>query len=188
MINNKKDYKEYLLAECCKGKRPSFFSCYLTSYIRFNPIQRFILLLRTCEYYKNSKKGVLNKGIYFLVKYQKYRLGLKLNFTIPENIAKKGLQLVHYGTIVINANTRIGENCRIHACTNIGPSDGSSIAPIIGNNVYIAPGTKIYGAIEIADNIKIAANAAVSKSFLEKGKIIGGVPAKIIGSVKTSMD
>ena len=27
----------------------------------------------------------------------KYRLGLKLNFTIPENVAESGLQLPHYG-------------------------------------------------------------------------------------------
>ena len=44
----------------------------------------------------------------------KYKLGLKLGFSIPENVAKKELQLPHYGSIVINTNTKIGENCRIH--------------------------------------------------------------------------
>jgi len=166
----------------------SFFRCYFQSYFKYRPIIRFILLLRTCEFYKNCKKGFFNRIVYFLVKNQKYRLGIKLNFSIPENVIGKGLQLPHYGTIVINANTKIGKNCRIHTCTNIGASNKSSKAPIIGNNVYIAPGVKIYGNIKIANNISIAANAAVSKSFLEEGKIIGGIPAKVIGELKKNVN
>ena len=101
-----------------------------------------------------------------------------------EKVAKKGLQLVHYGSIVINANTKIGENCRIHTCTNIGTANKSSKAPVIGDNVYIGPGAKIYGEITIASNIKIAPNAAVSKDFLMENVIIGGVPAKQISKSK----
>lgn len=180
MIKNKRDYKEYIRQEAKETVSSSFFRIYFKTYLSFRPTNRFLLLLRTCEYYKNTKRGIFNKIIYLIIKYQKYRLGLKLGFTIPENVAKKGLQLPHYGTIIINANTKIGENCRIHACTNIGTSNKSSIAPKIGNNVYIAPGVKIYGAIEIANDITIAANSAVSKSFLEHGRLIGGVPAKVI--------
>ena len=47
----------------------------------------------------------------------------------------------------------------------------------IGNNVYIAPGVKILPDAEIADNIRIGANAVVTKSFLEPGITIAGVPA-----------
>ena len=63
---------------------------------------------------------------------------------------------------------------------NIGTNGGSSIAPIIGNNVYIGPGAVIYGGIEIADNCYIGANAVVNKSFLEQNSVIAGVPAKVI--------
>lgn len=184
MIKSKKEYKEYIAKECGNQESSSFLKLYFSTYIKFIPTIRFLLLLRTCEYYKNVKKGFFNKIIYFLIKYQKYKLGLKLGFTIPENVAKKGLQLPHYGTIVINANTRIGENCRIHVCTNIGTSNKGSIAPKIGDNVYIGPGAKIYGEIEIANNVSIAANASVAKSFLEEHLIIGGVPAKIIANKK----
>lgn len=180
MIRSKSQYKEYIKIECVESNYNWFLIYYINTYIKFRPTSRFLLLLRTCEYYKNVKKGIFNKIIYFFIKYQKYKLGLKLNFTIPENVAGKGLQLPHYGSIVINANTKIGENCRIHICTNIGTSAGNSIAPIIGNNVYIGPGVKIYGEIKIANNISIAANSAVSKSFFEEGIIIGGIPAKVI--------
>ena len=68
-------------------------------------------------------------------------------------------------------------------CTNIGESGGVAGAPVIGDNVYIGPGAKVYGSITIASNVAIAANAAVGKSFLNENKIIGGVPAKEVGDI-----
>ncbi len=50
----------------------------------------------------------------------------------------------------------------------------------IGNNVYIGPGARIFGDIEIADGIAIGANAVVNRSFLEPGITIAGVPARKI--------
>ena len=102
---------------------------------------------------------------------------------VRPNVFGPGLAIVHYGTIVINSAVRIGENCRIHACVNIGASGGSVEAPQIGNNVYIAPGAKIYGNIKIANNIAIGANAAVGKSFEEDSIFIAGNPAKKIKEI-----
>ena len=70
---------------------------------------------------------------------------------------------------------RVGENCRLHVCVNIGTG-----SPQIGNNVYIGPGAKIFGKIRIANGIKIGANAVVNKDFYQEGKTIVGVPAKYI--------
>lgn len=58
----------------------------------------------------------------------------------------------------------------------------SNAAPTIGNNVYIGPGAKLFGQIEIADGIAIGANAVVNKSFWERNISIAGVPAKKIGT------
>ena len=184
MIENKKEYQKYINTEGQSVRFNFFFNRLIYTYITFKPTYRFLLLLRTSEYFMNCKRGIFNRIIHFFIKYHKYRLGLKLGFSIPENVAKKGLQLVHYGSIVINANTKIGENCRIHICTNIGAANKSSKAPVIGDNVYIGPGAKIYGEITIASNIKIAPNAAVSKDFLMENVIIGGVPAKQISKSK----
>lgn len=109
------------------------------------------------------------------------KLSVKLGFTIPPNVFGPGLNIPHYGPIVINSNAKIGANCRIHNCVNIGTKAGfSDLAPKIGNNVYIGPGAKIFGDIEIADGIAIGANSVVNKSFIEKGIGIAGVPAKKI--------
>lgn len=83
--------------------------------------------------------------------------------------------MVHRGTVVINKNARIGANCRVHVCVNIGDWNGA--APSIGDNVYIGPGAKIFGGIEIASDIAIGANVVVNKSFMEKRISIAGVPA-----------
>ena len=77
---------------------------------------------------------------------------------------------------------KIGKNCRIHVCTNIGRaiSHGEAGAPIIGDNVYIGPGVKMFGKIKIGHNTAIGANSVVNKSFEEGNCTIAGVPAKKI--------
>ncbi len=179
MIKNKEDYKRYLLAEHKVKGSMLFIRIFFSTF--FKPTLKFLLYLRTCEYLKNSNRGLIYKMGYLAIKFLKYRLGIRLGFSIPENVVEEGLQLPYYGTIVINAGTRMGKYCRIHVCVNIGSSGIGTNTPKIGNHVYIGPGAKIYGNIKIADRIAIALNAAVSKSFEISDKLIGGVPAKELG-------
>jgi serine O-acetyltransferase len=179
MIRNKADYKRFLRIELKLGEKGStnFFKLYCKTI--FKPEKRFILLHRICEFHLNTG----HRFMYYIVKYLKYKHALKLGFSIPENVADEGLQLPHYGTIIINKNARLGKHCRIHACVNIGASGGSLKGPQIGDYVYFAPGAKVYGDIQIASRIAIAANAAVGKSFLTSDKLIGGIPAKEITDI-----
>ena len=178
MIKSKADYKRFLRIELKLGNGSTNF---IILYFKtcFKPERRFLLLHRTCEYYLNTG----NKLMYYFFKYLKYRHSVKIGFSIPENVADLGLQIPHYGTIIINQNARLGKYCRIHACVNIGASGGSTKAPQIGDYVYFAPGAKVYGDIHIASRIAIAANAAVGKSFLTSDKLIGGIPAKEITDI-----
>lgn len=92
-----------------------------------------------------------------------------------------GLSLPHKGNIIVNSQTKIGENCRIHVGVNIGAHHDK--APRIGNNVYIGPDAIIFDDIEIADNVSIGANATVNKSFTEltnPNVVIAGTPAKVV--------
>ena len=153
----------------------------------FNPheIWKFVRLLRFAEYYSNCKSKNPFFRVYKIIMtlYYKYRLkkqSLRLGFSIPINTCGPVLSIAHHGTIVINASTRIGANCRIHACVNIGASAGKKEAPVIGDNCYIGPGAIIFGGIHIADNTTIGANATVNKSFDTPNVIIAGTPAKIV--------
>lgn len=54
--------------------------------------------------------------------------------------------------------------------------------PVIGNNVIILAGAKLFGRIVIGDDVMIGANAVVNKSFPEGHCRIAGVPAKVISN------
>lgn len=110
-----------------------------------------------------------------------WHFSMKLGFDIPPNTCGKGLVIHHYGCIVINGNARLGDYCVLQQGVNIGQGYSLSDVPTIGNNVWIGPGAKIYGKINIADGIAIGANSVVNKSFNEEDICIAGVPASKIG-------
>lgn len=177
MITDKLTYKKYLEADkiALVGNNPSIFE-----FLK-NDIWRFERTLRRAEYLLNCRKDFIGKINYVLIKIKLRRLSYKLGFSISENVFCEGLSIAHYGNIVINSKCKIGKNCRIHVGVNIG-SDArdSTKVPQIGDNVYIGPGAKIFGAINIGDNTVIGANAVVSKSFPEGNVTLGGIPAKVI--------
>ena len=80
---------------------------------------------------------------------------------------------------------RIGEWCDIHQGVNIGQNieKGSVLYPykkapvVIGDNVWIGPGVKMFGKITLGDNMMIGAGAIVNKSFEEGNCTIAGNPA-----------
>ena len=99
------------------------------------------------------------------------------------NVFGPGLSIGHHGTIVVNGNSKVGANCRIHVCVSIGTKAGySDVAPTLGDNIYIGPGAKLFGSIYIADGIAIGANSVVNKPFKEQNITIAGIPARKISS------
>ncbi|WP_298555608.1 serine acetyltransferase [uncultured Algibacter sp.] len=182
MINSKQTYKSYLKADK-KALNTEEYSI-IRKIIAPNYIWEFQKTLRKVEYYNNCKlNSLLGKIICSFLKLKFRKQSLKLGFSIPINVFGPGLSIVHYGTIVINSNTKVGANCRIHACTNIGASGGKPEAPQIGDNVYIGPGAKIYGNIKIGNNVAISANTVVNKSFEEDGVLLAGNPAEKIKKI-----
>ena len=106
---------------------------------------------------------------------------IKLSLFIPPNCFGPGLSIVHLGPIIVNNRARIGANCRINASTVIATKAGfADKTPVIGDNVYIGSGAKIFGDIVLADGIAIGANSVVNKSFTEPNVTIAGSPARII--------
>lgn len=99
---------------------------------------------------------------------------------IPPNTCDSGLHINHHGLLIISNSAKIGKFFNVHQGVNIGENIEPGKAPVIGDNVFVGPGVKIYGDITIADNIAIAAGSVVTKSFLEPDVTIGGVPAKVI--------
>src|SRR5690606_4935269 len=103
--------------------------------------------LRKIEYYTNCRKDLLGRVYLYWLRYRFKKESINLGLTIPANVFGAGLRVAHYGSSVVSAKAKVGKRCTLHTSTNIGELDGK--APVIGDDVYIAPGVKIYGDITI---------------------------------------
>lgn len=93
----------------------------------------------------------------------------------------KGTQLGYGGIgVVIHQKAKIGSNCMISQQVTIGGGNNRYPGiPTIGDNVYMAKGSIIYGGITIGNNVTIGANAVVNKSVPDNA-IVAGVPARVL--------
>ena len=177
MIQSKRDYLRYIhqdavaLGKCSRG-----IKSHIKNLLFPPPIWKFQQTMRKLEYFSNVRGRNIRL---FWYKWRYHKLSIKLGFSIPINTCGPGLSIAHYGPIIINPACKIGQNCRIHACVNIGASGGSSLAPKIGNNVYIGPSAVLFGDITIADNVTIGANATVNRDCMVE-IVLAGTPAKIV--------
>lgn len=132
-------------------------------------IWAYIHALRHAEYASNTNKRFVKAFWLWKLRKLSYRLG----YQIPLNVFDKGLTIFHWGSIIVNANAKVGENCMLQPQITIGQKrDGE--APVIGCNCYIGSGARIIGKIIIGDNVTIAPNAIVTKSVPDNC-IVGGI-------------
>lgn len=180
-IRSRKELKEILAIE--EKNYPNSKFDYITKNQRaYN--WKFLKLLRYCEYYRyrlEHSKNPIWKILYTIKRKKKNKLGVFIGVEIPEKSFGIGLVIHHNGSIVVNGSSIIGKNCQLHGDNCIGNSgklNELTLCPRIGDNVEIGVGAKVIGNVTIANNIKIGANAVVTKSFTEEGITICGIPAK----------
>lgn len=148
-------------------------------------IYSYICSLRHAEYHKNNSLfscGVNLNSIYhtilMLLYYRKLRnLSLQTGFQIDPNTFGKGLMIFHYGSIIVNANAKIGDYSIIYPGVVIGATNTG--CPTIGHHCFIGAGSKIMGGVKIGNNVTIAPNAVVVKDVPDNA-VVGGIPAKIL--------
>ena len=143
-------------------------------------IFRWIKHLRMAEYYASSKKTFFNKIRCVLHSRKMSILGNRLGFFISTGCLGEGVKIYHKGDIIINYRSVIGKGCRLHGDNCIGNNGKDLACPVLGQNVDVGIGAKIIGGVTLADDIIVGANAVVTKSFLEPGITIAGVPARKI--------
>lgn len=141
------------------------------------PALHFQRRLRRAEYRTNCGRGPVGRARGAMSRLVAHRHGTRLGFTVPVNVAGAGLCLPHVGTVVISRHAHIGEDCRIHAGTNIGEGQGG--APSLGDGCYVGPGAVLIGGIFLGAGCIVGANAVVTRDFGPRS-VIGGVPAKLI--------
>ena len=183
MIDSRQKYREYIRQDQLalgrkQDARPRLFG---------DEIWKFEILLRKVEYDLNCRRGVMGKLVGKWHKMRFHRLSVRLGFTIPPNVFGPGLSIPHYGTIVVHGNVRAGKNCRLQEGVTIGATNGSHEAAVIGDNCYFGSGAKVIGAVRIADDVAVGANAVVTKDIAESGVTWAGAPAGKISDLCSAL-
>ena len=174
MITDKETLAFYLAADKFalgkKRKTPRLFS---------DEIWKFQILLRKCEYYKNTNNRSL---LSFILRFRFHRLSVKLGFSIPLNCIGPGMKINHIGTVIINGNSHIGKWCDIHPGVCVGSNPVLSESEVVKNNVptigdfvYLGPGAKLFGEIVVGDCVMVGANAVVNQD-IDSDRIVFGNP------------
>lgn len=79
---------------------------------------------------------------------------------------------------VIHPDSIIGRDCVIAQNVTLGGRVRGNGTPVIGNNVFIAPGAKCFGG-KIGSNVVVGANSVVLDEIPDNC-VVAGVPARII--------
>lgn len=141
----------------------------------FQPCVRYMVIYRfTSGYSKYSIIGALGRIWYNLLK-GKYALQVYLNAQIGN-----GFRLNHYGNIIINQGSIIGENCNVSQGVTIGNVSRGKLkgCPTIGNRVWIGANSVVVGNINIGDDVLIAPLTYVNCD-IPANAVVSGNPCTI---------
>lgn len=189
MIKTKQDLVEYIAADnrwyVQKNWKWHVIDAFTASPLYV--LKQYLRYLRKFEYYYNNSAGSrFNTYLSYYYERKKNRLGEKLGIEIGPNCFGKGLSIWHCGSIVVNPNVRVGENCVLRGSNCLGNNGADNRNPVLGDNVELGYGAVIIGGVTVASNTWIGANAVVNRSIEEEGCIYAGVPARKIKSIQES--
>lgn len=130
--------------------------------------------------YLRKEESAPNKLIAYWYRRKKNNLGSRLGILIYAGTCAKGLHIWHFGPTMISGEAKVGENCTFHGQGCLATDLSGQKGPVLGNNVDVGFGAIIVGDVYIADNVTIGAGAVVTKSCMEKGATLVGIPARVI--------
>lgn len=181
LIKTKRDLKFYLKEDAKANNMDCSYPKYIMGLIygleRAHTF-RYLKIMRYLEYHTNNE-GAYHRLMALYYKVKKSRLSMKYNLYINPNTCGYGLRIVHLfgGGQILNIS-KTGNYCTFNAGAVLG-NNNSSATPVLGHNVSVGVGAKVFGGVTIGNNVFIAANAVVTKDVPDD-TIVGGVPAKII--------
>ena len=182
MIKTKTDLRHYLVEDLKwhGGKCPSFKDYVFNS--EWWHIWGYIKSLRYYEYYENNKtRGLWFKCMWYWRKLKHHRLSTRLNIRIWPNTIGPGLYIPHLGTIFISSHAQIGSNFIIRPGCVIGDVRNTHAGhAVIGDNVELSLGVKMFGNVRIGRECIINGNAVVTGKVPPYSIVLGN-PGKVVG-------
>lgn len=156
--------------------------CSLKSFLRYYFFGRgfhYTFWMRVTRYL--STKPLL-KPLFFISRLNLYRLSTKYGIEIGYQVeVGYGLYIGHFGCVVVSNMSSIGHNVNLSQGVTLGQANRgkNAGAPSLGDEVYIGPGAKIVGAVNIKSFTAIGVNAVVTKDS-DEFDVLVGIPAKSI--------
>jgi len=139
---------------------------------------RYILLNRRGNPIKVLGFRLLGMVLSVLQKFTEIVTGISIPFSVDIG---PGLYIGHFGALIVHANVKIGAFCNLSQCVTIGEGGRGEKrgVPTLGNFIWVGPGAKVFGRIQVGDGVAIGANAVVNRS-LPDSAVAAGVPCKVV--------
>ena len=137
------------------------------------PVMKYIEQMRKVSFYQHQS-GVLNKIRFYRCHHRYNKLSTLLGVFVAPDVCGYGLVIPHHGTLRIGGGNKIGNYAVIHTVSNMTASK-----VVAGDGLYMAVGCKVIGPLTLGNNVSIAANSVVNKSFGDN-VLLAGAPAKVV--------
>jgi serine O-acetyltransferase len=94
-----------------------------------------------------------------------------------------GLYIPHTGYVVVGSGCVIGRNCTLTQGVTLGHAGGGrdktrSGAPVLGDRVYVGPGSAVIGPLVVGDDSLIGVGSVVTRSVPARA-VVAGNPARV---------
>lgn len=169
---------EYIKKDLYRYAKEETFSAFIKNYL-FSEGFKFTVWLRICHFSRKKKitKYTILPFANLFYKHYKYKYGYDIPYAIEIG---PGLLIFHISGIVFSPKSA-GKNITISQCTTVGMTikNGVKQYPILGDNIYIAPGAKVIGGIIVGNNVAIGTNCVLNKS-VDDNSVVVGIPGRVI--------
>ncbi|MHC4293873.1 MAG: serine acetyltransferase [Planctomycetota bacterium] len=180
MISSFKDLKFYIYSDLYRRHGEASFTIVIKSLL-WGACTKYQIWMRVCDYlyHKPSYLKPLFRIAWLFLRRYSFKFGIQISYKTEVG---PGLFLPHFGTVIVSHKAKIGKNCNIGNQATIGVAlrgKDRGECPVIGDNVYIGQGAKMFGKIKVGNNVAIGANSVVNTDIPDNAVVVG-IPGKVV--------
>lgn len=143
-------------------------------YILFTPCYRYTYIMRHAQ---EANNRIVCAFWFLMLKRCSFKFGIQIPY---QTKIGRGFRIAHWGHIVVNPESTIGEDCTIAQGVLLGNAQGKHKgAPSIGNRCQIGANATVLGGVSLGDDVLVAPGAFVNFDVPSNSIVIGN-PGKII--------